>query len=97
MSAAAACSRRTSSCRSFPIVDSYRAQYSYFVDEHHPEHKGPWNALHSVARVYAPEDEAMQTPNSDTPYGFLGADLRAEPHSGGARNAASIRARPTGT
>ena len=63
----------------FPMVDSYRIQYSYFVDETHPEHKGAWNQLHSVARVYTPQDKAIQTPNSDTPYSFLGADLRAEP------------------
>jgi hypothetical protein len=63
----------------FPMVDSYRIQYSYFVDETHPEHKGAWNHLHSVARVYTPQDKAIQTPNSDTPYSFLGADLRAEP------------------
>jgi len=55
------------------------------------------SCVKDVARVYSPEDKAIQTPNSDTPYGFLGADLRAEPHSGGARNAASIRAALTGS
>ncbi|HEX7786017.1 MAG TPA: DUF1254 domain-containing protein, partial [Methylomirabilota bacterium] len=54
-------------------------QYSYFVDRTHPEYKGPWNQPHSVARVFSPQDKAVQTPNSDTPYTFLGADLRAEP------------------
>lgn len=63
----------------FPMVDSYRIQYSYFVDRTHPEFKGDWNQPHSVARVYTPRDRAIQTPNSDTPYTFLGADLRAEP------------------
>jgi hypothetical protein len=63
----------------FPMVDSYRIQYSYFVDRSHPEFKGDWNQPHSTARVYTPQDKAMQTPNSDTPYTFLGADLRAEP------------------
>lgn len=63
----------------FPIVDSFRIQHSYFVDRSHPEYKGPWNALHNVARVFTPQDKAIQTPNADTPYGFLGADLRAEP------------------
>jgi hypothetical protein len=29
--------------------------------------------------VFTPQDKAIQTPNSDTPYTFLGADLRAEP------------------
>lgn len=63
----------------FPMVDSYRIQYSYFVDGTDPEYKGAWNQLHSVARVFTPQDKAIQTPNSDTPYSFLGADLRAEP------------------
>jgi hypothetical protein len=63
----------------FPMVDSYRIQYSYFIDRNDPEYKGAWNQPHSVARVYTPQDKAIQTPNSDTPYSFLGADLRAEP------------------
>lgn len=63
----------------FPIVDSYRIQHSYFVDKTNPEYKGEWNQLHNVARVFTPQDKAIQTPNSDTPYSFLGADLRAEP------------------
>ena len=63
----------------FPMVDSYRIQYSYFVDSGHPEYKGAWNTVHNVARVFMPQDKAIQTPNSDTPYSFLGADLRAEP------------------
>lgn len=63
----------------FPIVDNYRVQYSYFVNKDNPEYKGGWNEIHSTARVYTPEDKAVQTPNSDTPYSMLGADLRAEP------------------
>src|SRR5688572_25318022 len=63
----------------FPMVDSYRIQYSYFVDQADPEYKGGWNEVHNVARVFTPQDKAIQTPNSDTPYSFLGAHLRAEP------------------
>ena len=63
----------------FPMVDSYRIQHSYFVDKDNPEYKGAWNQVHNVARVFTPQDKAIQTPNSDTPYSFLGADLRAEP------------------
>jgi hypothetical protein len=29
--------------------------------------------------VYTPDDKAIQAPNSDTPYSYAGADLRAEP------------------
>lgn len=63
----------------FPMVDSYRIQYSYFVDRNSPEFKAPWNTLVNNARVYTPDDKAIQTPNSDTPYSYVGADLRAEP------------------
>lgn len=63
----------------FPLVDSYRVQYSYFVDTADPEYKAGWNQLYNTARVYTPDDKAIQTPNSDTPYSFVGADLRAEP------------------
>ncbi|BBZ33246.1 DUF1254 domain-containing protein [Mycolicibacterium confluentis] len=63
----------------FPMVDNYRVQYAYFVDKDNPEYKGGWNQIHNAARVYTPEDTAIQTPNSDTPYSMLGADLRTEP------------------
>ena len=63
----------------FPMVDSYRIQHAYFVDKADPDYKGPWNVLHNTARVFTPDDVAVQTPNSDTPYSWLGADLRAEP------------------
>ena len=63
----------------FPMVDSYRIQHSYFIDKTNPEYKGAWNQVHNVARVFTPRDTAIQTPNSDTPYSFLGADLRTEP------------------
>jgi hypothetical protein len=63
----------------YPMVDNYRVQYAYFVDKDDPEYKGGWNEIHNSARVYTPEDKAIQTPNSDTPYSAVGADLRAEP------------------
>ncbi|GAU83298.1 DUF1254 domain-containing protein [Bosea sp. BIWAKO-01] len=63
----------------FPLVDNYRIQHSYFVDRNSPEFKAPWNTLVNNARVYTPADTAIQTPNSDTPYSYVGADLRAEP------------------
>ncbi|MGO4675293.1 DUF1254 domain-containing protein [Bosea sp. 2YAB26] len=63
----------------FPLVDNYRIQHSYFVDRNSPEFKAPWNTLVNNARVYTPDDKAIQTPNSDTPYSYVGADLRAEP------------------
>jgi hypothetical protein len=63
----------------FPMVDTYRVQYSYFVDKQDPEYKGGWNEIHNTARLYTPDDTTIQTPNSDTPYSAVGADLRTEP------------------
>jgi hypothetical protein len=63
----------------FPMVDNYRIQYAYFVDKGNPEYKGPWNTIVNIPRVYTPADTAIQTPNSDTPYSFVGMDLRTEP------------------
>ncbi len=63
----------------YPLVDSYRIQHSYFVDRRGPDFKAPWNTIFNNARVYTPDDKAIQTPNSDTPYSYVGADLRAEP------------------
>jgi hypothetical protein len=63
----------------YPLVDSYRIEYGYFVDEKDPEYKGPQNEIHNTPRVYTPEDKAVQTPNSDTPYSWIFLDLRTEP------------------
>src|SRR3984885_6469202 len=63
----------------FPLVDSYRIQYKYFVDSKDPEFKAPWGQIANTPRVYTPADTAIQTPNSDTPYSWLGLDLRTEP------------------
>jgi len=63
----------------YPMVDSYRIEYAYFVDRQNPEYKAPWNQIRNIPRVFTPADTAIQTPNSDTPYSWLGMDLRAEP------------------
>ena len=63
----------------YPVVDSYRIQHAYFVDRENPEFKAPWNQIRNIPRVFTPDDKAVQTPNSDTPYSMLGMDLRAEP------------------
>jgi hypothetical protein len=63
----------------FPIVDSYRIQHTYWVDRTNPEYKAPWNQIWNSAQLFTPADKAIQTPNSDTLYSFVGADLRAEP------------------
>jgi len=63
----------------YPMVDSYRIQHAYFVNCASPDYKAPWNQLRNIPRVYTPDDKAVQTPNSDTPYSLIGMDLRAEP------------------
>ena len=63
----------------YPMVDSYRILHAYFVNRESPEFKAPWNQLTNTPRVYTPDDKAVQTPNSDTPYSMAGLDLRAEP------------------
>ncbi len=63
----------------YPLVDSYRIQYAYFVDKSDKSFKAPWNHLKNIPNVYTPADTAIQTPNSDTPYSWAGLDLRAEP------------------
>jgi hypothetical protein len=62
-----------------PMVDNYRIQHAYFVDRANPEYKTAWNELWNSARLYTPADTAIQTPNADTLYSFIGADLRSEP------------------
>lgn len=63
----------------YPMVDGYRILHAYCVDRENPEFKAPWNQLCNIPRVFTPEDKAVQTPNSDTPYSMIGLDLRSEP------------------
>jgi hypothetical protein len=63
----------------FPIVDNYRIMYTYTQDPADKEYKGPVNHVLGRARLFTSEDRTVQTPNSDTPYCMLVADLRAGP------------------
>lgn len=63
----------------FPMVDNMRVQYAYFTDKNAADYKAPYNTLFNIPRVFTPDDKAIQTPNSDTPYSWIGLDLRAEP------------------
>jgi hypothetical protein len=64
----------------FPTVMNYGVFYDYFIDKASPNYKAPFNQINNVARVFTPQDTAVVTPNSDTPYSFVGMDLRAERH-----------------
>lgn len=63
----------------YPMADGYRIEHAYFVDRTSPEFKAPWNQICNIPRVFTPDDKAVQTPNSDTPYSMVGLDLRSEP------------------
>ena len=63
----------------FPLVLNYKTMYDYALDKKSPEYKGEFNQLGCEARVYTPEDKAIITPNSDTPYCMTWVDMRAEP------------------
>ncbi len=63
----------------FPIIAAYKAMYEFNLDKSNSQYKGPFNKVLSDARVFTPKDTAIVTPNSDTPYSMLQADLRAEP------------------
>jgi hypothetical protein len=61
------------------MVMGYGIMYEYAVDTKSDQYKAPFNKIYNTARVYTPKDTAVITPNSDTPYSFIWADLRAEP------------------
>ena len=63
----------------FPMVVHYKTMYMYVLDENSPEYKGPFNQLACEARLFTPEDKAVVTPNSDTPYCMFWVDIRNEP------------------
>ncbi len=63
----------------FPMVMNYKTLYNYVIDKHSPEYKGPFNKISCDARLFTPDDKAVVTPNSDTPYCMFWMDLRAEP------------------
>ena len=62
-----------------PLVMNYGTMYQYAIDASSPQYKAPFNRVHNTARVFTPKDTAVVTPNSDTPYSYFCADLRAEP------------------
>ncbi|MFD2231767.1 DUF1254 domain-containing protein [Alkalimarinus sediminis] len=63
----------------FPLVLNYKTMYEYAVNKESSEYKGDFNQIGCVARLFTPEDKAIITPNSDTPYCMAWVDLRAEP------------------
>ncbi len=62
-----------------PLVMNYAVNYEMFIDKTSSQYKAPFNTLFNESRVFTYKDTAVVTPNSDTPYSMLWADLRAEP------------------
>jgi len=63
----------------FPLVMNYKTLYAYTLDKNSKEYKGEFNIKSCEARVYTPNDKAIVTPNSDTPYCMFWSDIRNEP------------------
>ena len=62
-----------------PLVMNYAVMQEFAVDENSGQFKAPFNKINNQHRVATPEDTAVITPNSDTPYSMLWLDSRAEP------------------
>ena len=62
-----------------PLVMNYAVMQEFAVDKNSGQFKAPFNQINNQHRVATPEDTAVITPNSDTPYSTIWLDLRAEP------------------
>ncbi len=62
-----------------PLVMNYAVMHEFAVDKNSGQFKAPFNEIKNEHRVATPEDTAVITPNSDTPYSMIWLDLRAEP------------------
>ncbi|MDP9629128.1 UNVERIFIED_ORG: hypothetical protein J2W85_001189 [Ensifer adhaerens] len=62
-----------------PLVMIYAVMQEFAVDKNSGQFKAPFNEIGNEHHVATPEDTAVITPNSDTPYSLLWLDLRAEP------------------
>lgn len=63
----------------FPFVEGYKTLYKQAVDASGTDFKAPFNHIGHARSVATAADTWVVTPNSDTPYSFCWADLRAEP------------------
>ncbi len=63
----------------FPMIMNFKTMDAYILDKNSPEYKGDFNELVCEARLFTPDDKAIVTPNSDTPYCMGWLDIRNEP------------------
>src|SRR5271165_5105293 len=62
-----------------PLVMNYAVMNEFAIDSTSSQFKAPFNEIKNEHRVSTYEDTAVITPNSDTPYSMVWADMRAEP------------------
>lgn len=62
-----------------PLVMNYAVMQEFAVNRDSGQFKAPFNEINNMHQVASPEDTAIITPNSDTPYSILWLDLRVEP------------------
>ena len=51
-----------------PLVMNYAVMQEFAVDKNSGQFKAPFNEINNLHHVATPEDTAVITPNSDTPY-----------------------------
>jgi len=47
-----------------PMVTVYSTLYEFSVDKGNPQYKGPFNSILNVARVFTPDDTALEKSTS---------------------------------
>jgi len=62
-----------------PLIESYRALVAEGLDSANPRFQAPLNTLTSEARIYAPGDRGVKTPNPDIARSTAWLDLRTQP------------------
>lgn len=63
----------------FPLVESYKTLCKQAIGTSDPNFKASLNQIGHATGVVTPDDTFVITPNTDTPYSYLWADLRTEP------------------
>jgi hypothetical protein len=62
-----------------PMVMDYAIMHDIAISRDSSQWRAPFNTLFNESRVFTSADTTVVTPNSDTPYSMVWADLRAEP------------------
>jgi hypothetical protein len=63
----------------FPMIAAYKAMYEFNIDKSSSQYKTGFDHIWNDSKTFTPADTAIVTPNADTPYSMVQADLRAEP------------------